>query len=475
MRRLVRSEINYLAFEGGGGAGNAYPGALTALESLGVLAYDPQRASLAPKVSLTESFTGIDWRMRGQIKGVSGASAGAINALFLSLGYSPGEVEYILKTNDFEKFFDEIKPGLKPCVGGFRLDPLTVGMAAFADEVSSTTAGKVLNIMGNGVPFKFLQFQKLLADVQGAYLANTWVFYLSLLVDFPKEVAEQVLKELLSGKVAASVVHDYGIFPGLEIRRFFGKYISLAAERTLRNNPKYLLQDTVGGHYGPRNPTDVSAGKSFYDELTGEMVQTSEITFRHHQRIFGTRLVVTGSNLETQKSHIFSADTTPNFRVADAVRISMSLPMIFKPMVIKDDADLKKVVNTGEPTAEHPLSGVWVDGGLLNNIPVGVFDELAGGQEHTLGLVVGADTRTSIDSVVGFFKAYPLGFLMGTGGSQLSSTTSDVDRVIVIGTTDAKTGESMGLLDFKVDPTVYANINSQSEQTVADFFNTRVD
>jgi NTE family protein len=475
MRRLVKSQINYLSFEGGGGAGNAYPGALTALESLDVLRYDPRRASLSPQSSLTGYFTGIDWRIQGQIKGISGASAGAINALFLSLGYTPVEVEHILKANDFDAFFDDVTPGLNPHVGGFRVDYTTYDLAGFYEEVSATTAGKVLNVMTGFIPLSYFHFEEWATKVQGSHMATMWMFYLSLLVDFPKRAAEQVFANLPTGKLAASVVADYGVFPGLEIRRFFARYISLAVERIMRTDPRYQLKNTAAGQYGPSGAVVAGTGQSFYDAPTGTMVQTSEITFRQHQQIFGTRLAVTGTNLETQKSHIFSADTTPNFRVVDAVRISMSLPMIFKPMVIKDDADLKTVINPGETTPEHPLRGVWVDGGLLNNIPVGAFDELAGGQEHTLGLMVGAEGRTEINSILGYFSAYPMGFLMGTGGSQVSATTSDVDRIIVIGTTDPATGESMGLLDFTVDPTVYAGVNAQSRKTVEEFFATRVD
>ena len=50
------------------------------------------------------------------------------------------------------------------------------------------------------------------------------------------------------------------------------------------------------------------------------------------------KFVLTGSNIETLKSHLFSGATTPAFYVVDAVRLSMSLPFgIFKPLVIRQD------------------------------------------------------------------------------------------------------------------------------------------
>jgi predicted acylesterase/phospholipase RssA len=44
------------------------------------------------------------------------------------------------------------------------------------------------------------------------------------------------------------------------------------------------------------------------------------VTFAEHYRFFGKKLLVTGTNLTTGRTQLFSADETPNFPVADAVR-----------------------------------------------------------------------------------------------------------------------------------------------------------
>ncbi|MCW8846446.1 MAG: patatin-like phospholipase family protein [Gammaproteobacteria bacterium] len=69
-----------LVFEGGGVKGVAYLGALEVLEKRGIL---------------------------GQIKRVAGASVGGLNALLLSLGYSPAETRKILWKLDFRNFLDD--------------------------------------------------------------------------------------------------------------------------------------------------------------------------------------------------------------------------------------------------------------------------------------------------------------------------------------------------------------------------------
>lgn len=66
-------------------------------------------------------------------------------------------------------------------------------------------------------------------------------------------------------------------------------------------------------------------------------------------------LYVVGTNLSTRFSEVFSFEHTPRTCIADAVRISMSIPLFFAAVrsVRKD---------------------VYVDGGVLNNYPVKLFD-----------------------------------------------------------------------------------------------------
>ncbi len=62
-----------------------------------------------------------------------------------------------------------------------------------------------------------------------------------------------------------------------------------------------------------------------------------------------------GANISTHFAEAFSHEHTPRMCIADAVRISMSIPLFF---------------------ASHrsPRGDVYVDGGLLDNYPVKLFD-----------------------------------------------------------------------------------------------------
>ncbi|RSK46424.1 patatin [Hymenobacter perfusus] len=80
-------------------------------------------------------------------------------------------------------------------------------------------------------------------------------------------------------------------------------------------------------------------------------------------------LYTTGTNLTQQRVQVFSHETNPTLRVADAVRISMSIPLYFRAVLL----DARGNVIQGKPQKGQPVQ-VLVDGGLLANYPVELFD-----------------------------------------------------------------------------------------------------
>jgi len=62
-----------------------------------------------------------------------------------------------------------------------------------------------------------------------------------------------------------------------------------------------------------------------------------------------------GANISTHFAEVFSHEHTPRICLADAVRISMSIPLFFA-------------------SYRSPRGDVYVDGGLLDNYPVKLFD-----------------------------------------------------------------------------------------------------
>lgn len=74
-------------------------------------------------------------------------------------------------------------------------------------------------------------------------------------------------------------------------------------------------------------------------------------------------LYIVGTNLSMKTSKVFSYETTPMMEVAQAVRISMSIPLFFEA-VITDDSNV----------SGNSQQNVFCDGGAMKNYPLNMFD-----------------------------------------------------------------------------------------------------
>jgi NTE family protein len=80
-------------------------------------------------------------------------------------------------------------------------------------------------------------------------------------------------------------------------------------------------------------------------------------------------LYMVGFNVNTGLAEVFSWETTPHAIISDAMRISMSIPVIFKPhqLYIKEGTERKL-----DPKKANQL---YVDGGMTDNYPLFIFDQ----------------------------------------------------------------------------------------------------
>ncbi|MEE3949679.1 patatin-like phospholipase family protein [Bacillus wiedmannii] len=86
-----------------------------------------------------------------------------------------------------------------------------------------------------------------------------------------------------------------------------------------------------------------------------EEMKDKDLTFEEIVKITGKEVYFQGTNVSTRQIVTFSHETTPDMSVAEAVRISISIPFFFEPIVWKGE--------------------YFVDGGVLNNYPVRLFDQ----------------------------------------------------------------------------------------------------
>ena len=88
---------------------------------------------------------------------------------------------------------------------------------------------------------------------------------------------------------------------------------------------------------------------------TRQSKRSRERQLKKIEKKTGKKLYLYGTNLSTKFGEVFSVEHTPRTRIADAARISMSIPLFFA--AVRNQRD-----------------DVYVDGGVLNNYPLRLFD-----------------------------------------------------------------------------------------------------
>ncbi|MBK7129036.1 MAG: patatin-like phospholipase family protein [Crocinitomicaceae bacterium] len=377
----------YLVFEGGGGKGNAYLGVLQALEEAKIL---PLHKHEIDEVK--------------QIKGVAGASAGAITALTVALGLTSEDIEfesdrtlngnYLFNKKGFE-FFDFFKED-KPLTGLYRGIKIRKGIESdqqvielgyaydkiHKDDIYDKSAREIENtLLQNynlkpedlddldrksfkqlkskkidvGAGFNLREIEKPDAFVKALYKYEYQLFIKTAgalikrklrntLKDDPTNTMVRKIYEKFDDYIY-NILYDRGLFTGTMNREYFYNLIERYFEKYHLTN--YELFGKIKGH---------------------------AVTFQLFFNITGVDLRISGTNMTAGENLIFSIETTPHFPVAEAVAISMNIPGLFKPIHIHNEI------------SERPLTGLWVDGGLLNNLPFQAFENKEGfSREQILG------------------------------------------------------------------------------------------
>ncbi len=125
----------------------------------------------------------------------------------------------------------------------------------------------------------------------------------------------------------------------------------------------------------------VVTGENFRDWIEEKISEKMKIRFATfqdlHEKILrnnylfnGKDLFVVGTNLTQNKSEVFSYLDTPDLIISDAVRISMSIPILFQPhkyYIRSSDGKMRQL----KPEKRNQI---YVDGGLLDNYPLWLFD-----------------------------------------------------------------------------------------------------
>jgi len=100
----------------------------------------------------------------------------------------------------------------------------------------------------------------------------------------------------------------------------------------------------------------------------------SDISFDEFFRKTGITFIVTGACLNDKEVYYFSHKTHPMMKVIEAVRISISIPIIFTPCVYEGK--------------------LFVDGGCIDNFPISLFDD---DMDRVIGIYVAEHRKITQD------------------------------------------------------------------------------
>lgn len=134
---------------------------------------------------------------------------------------------------------------------------------------------------------------------------------------------------------------------------------------------------------------------SWLNELLYKKTGIEDITFAELQDLSFKNnnyknLHVTATNLSLQQCQVLSHNTFPNMRIADAVRISASIPLYFTAVFIDSSGNLyNKQPNN---IATHVMS----DGGFIANYPIHIFDTDYT-KDQTIGLRLDSDNQIALN------------------------------------------------------------------------------
>ncbi|MHA1853496.1 MAG: patatin-like phospholipase family protein [Candidatus Heimdallarchaeaceae archaeon] len=354
--KIKPQDVRYLIFEGGGGKGATYLGALQALEELEIINYKKHKVN-------NQSVYRLDNK---QIKGLAGTSVGSLTALLIAMGYTSEEIENFLLTNLTDQFLDSVEFGLIPTIYTSQHpecaieDPRLKEGAEFAQE-------------------EWNQF----IDQEDKSLKSKLKIPLKFLRERPQHVFVLLFKWYLyneAKKESKKKEDDLTFLP---------TPADLARSKTLKNAVDKILNNPTDSFNSLKHEFGFFLGKGLRDTIDHLIEMKSGIkncTFQQFQKEFGVDLVICTFDMYTKRvEYLRNNKRWGKLCVADAVRMSVSIPFVFKPVFMH-------FINGNIASLTDNIQDFhyFVDGGVANNFPIHVFDKPSRSRlnPNTIGFVL---------------------------------------------------------------------------------------
>ena len=133
-----------------------------------------------------------------------------------------------------------------------------------------------------------------------------------------------------------------------------------------------------------------------------EKYNIEDVTFKKLYNMTNKKLVVIGTNFTKAIEEVFSYDTTPDMSVITAVRISLSIPIIFTPIFYNNN--------------------YYIDGGISNNFPINYCNI-----NTTLGIYIKQTSHNELENIL----SIPVGCLSIISDVITTKDCNNYDIIVV--------------------------------------------
>lgn len=302
----------------------------------------------------------------GSLIRVAGTSAGAINAFGLAIGFTPEMMKEKTLALDFKSFMDSENQEFVDLLISAVNQGLSVEkmVQAVVPELSQIYSLGKKGITHAAAAVKHFAKKNIFSGIGRALKGAAYGVVLQEAYSEQKHRISEAFTRVKD--IFTLLGKEYGIFPGKSALELFQNW---AREQQL--------------------PEDLTF---------------SELAAKHRENPGKYKLLyLVCTNLSQVRTEIFSHEHTPDVLVVDAVRASMSIPIFFQPYQLRH----KKGGQILLYSQDH-----YIDGGVLYNYPVDLFDQLRYQQSQE-------DVTVYQDGDAHIHNRETLGFCLVTGADKL--------------------------------------------------------
>lgn len=168
------------------------------------------------------------------------------------------------------------------------------------------------------------------------------------------------------------------------------------------------------------------------------------LTFKELFSLHDKILILTTCHINTKQLKLLSHSTTPDLTIAEAIRMSMTFPLFFSPLIIDNN--------------------VYADGALLCNFPIDHLKEYDPTLEHTIGINLTSNKQNkkfhNIDTIIDFIE-----HIIGTLYENSNKISLEAkNKTITINT------KEIDLFDFYITPAEKEKLFGRGYRAAQHFF-----